>query len=157
MSGGNTPAAYISHRFKNVTEIRPGTYIFNDKNTVCAEAATYRDCAATVLTTVVSASVTGKVMVDAGSKTLSADPLLSGLKLGYGEVVNYPDAMIEDLSEEHGHLNVRKVRNPPKLGERLRIVPNHICTCINLHDRVYGCSGEDVVVQWEVKGRGEVQ
>ena len=157
VSGGNTPAAYISHRFKSVNEIRHGTYIFNDKNTVCAEAATYRDCAATVLTTVVSVSVAGKAMVDAGTKTLSADPLLSGLKLGYGEVLNYPEVTIEDLSEEHGHLNVRGVRTPPKLGERLRIVPNHICTCINLHDRVYGCSGEDVVVQWEVKGRGKVQ
>jgi D-serine deaminase-like pyridoxal phosphate-dependent protein len=52
---------------------------------------------------------------------------------------------------------VRGVRTAPKLGERVRIVPNHICTCINLHDRVYGCSGEDVVVQWEVKGRGKVQ
>jgi len=157
VSGGNTPAAYISHRFKNVNEIRPGTYIFNDRNTVCAEAATYRDCAATVLATVVSVSVAGKTMVDAGSKTLSADPLLSGPKHGYGEVLNYPGVVIEDLSEEHGHLNVRGVRTSPKLGERLRIVPNHICTCINLHDRVYGCSGEDVVVQWEVKGRGKVQ
>jgi D-serine deaminase-like pyridoxal phosphate-dependent protein len=157
VSGGNTPAAYISHRFRNVNEIRPGTYIFNDKNTVCAEAATNSDCAATVLATVVSVSVAGKAMIDAGSKTLSADPLLSGLRLGYGEVLNYPDVTLEDLSEEHGHLNLQRTSTSPKLGERLRIVPNHICTCINLHDRVYGCSGEDVIVQWEVQGRGKTQ
>jgi D-serine deaminase-like pyridoxal phosphate-dependent protein len=157
VSGGNTPAAYISHRFRNVNEIRPGTYIFNDKNTVGAEAATYSDCAATVLATVVSVSVAGKAMIDAGSKTLSADPLLSGLRFGYGEVLNYPDVTLEDLSEEHGHLNLQRTSTSPQLGERLRIVPNHICTCINLHDRVYGCSGEDVVVQWEVQGRGKTQ
>lgn len=157
VSGGNTPAAYISHRFKNVNEIRPGTYIFNDKNTVGAEAATYHDCAATVLATVVSVSVAGKVIIDAGSKTLSADLLLSGSKHGYGEIVDYPDVIFEDLSEEHGHLNVLAARTRPKLGERLRIVPNHICTCINLHDRIYGCSGEDVVEQWQVEGRGKVQ
>lgn len=157
VSGGNTPAAYISHRFKNVNEIRPGTYIFNDKNTVCAEAAAYRDCAATVLTTVVSLSVAGKAMVDAGSKTFSADTLLSGRKCGFGEVLGYPELVVEDLSEEHGHLSLRGARIAPNLGERLRIVPNHICTCINLHDRVYGCSGDDVVAEWEVKGRGKVQ
>ncbi len=157
VSGGNTPAASISHRFKHVNEIRPGTYIFNDKNTVCAEAATYHDCAATVLATVVSVSVAGKAMIDAGSKTLSADPLLSGFKLGYGEILDYPGVVIEDLSEEHGHLDLRTAPTSPKLGERVRIVPNHICTCINLHDRVYGCNGDEVVAPWEVKGRGKVQ
>lgn len=71
MSGGNTPAAFESHRFRGVTEIRPGTYVFNDRNTVDAEAASYADCAATVLTTVVSASTTGRAIIEAGSKALS--------------------------------------------------------------------------------------
>ena len=57
VSGGNTPAAFQSHRFHGVTEIRPGTYIFNDRNTVDAESATYADCAVTVLATVVSLSL----------------------------------------------------------------------------------------------------
>lgn len=155
VSGGNTPAAFLSNQFHGVTEIRPGTYVFNDCNTVEAEAAAYVDCAATVLATVVSTSVPSKAMVDAGSKTLSADALLSGDRKHFGYVLNYPEVELEDLSEEHGHLAFTGA--PPfKVGDLIRIVPNHICPCINLHDRVYAVSGEQVVDQWPVLARGRV-
>jgi D-serine deaminase-like pyridoxal phosphate-dependent protein len=157
VSGGNTPAAYEAHRFLGVTEIRPGTYIFNDKNTVCAESAAYSECAVTVLTRVVSRSVPGKAIVDAGSKTLSADLLLSGDRRGSGHVLEYDDVEVEDLSEEHGHLNLGRARRQPSLGEVIRIVPNHVCTCINLHDRVYGVRNGEAVQEWVVSGRGKVQ
>jgi D-serine deaminase-like pyridoxal phosphate-dependent protein len=157
VSGGNTPAAYESHRFVGVTEIRPGTYIFNDNNTVSAEAAMYSDCAFTVLTRVVSCSVSGKVIVDAGSKTLSADALLSGSRQGFGHVIGYDGLRVEELSEEHGHIRVSSSARPPRLGELLRIVPNHVCTCINLHGWAYGIRAEQVVEEWRVSGRGRVQ
>lgn len=157
VSGGNTPAAYQSHRFTGVTEIRPGTYIFNDKNTVCAEAAAYADCAVTVLTRVVSVSVSGKCIVDGGSKTLSADLLLSGNREGYGHVLRYDRTLVEDLSEEHGHLRLDPAAPQPHLGELLRIIPNHVCTCINLHEKVYGIRNDEVVNEWHVAGRGRVQ
>jgi D-serine deaminase-like pyridoxal phosphate-dependent protein len=157
LSGGNTPAAYQAHRFVGVTEIRPGTYIFNDKNTVCAEAATYADCALTVLTRVVSRSVSGKAIVDAGSKTLSADLLLSGNRQGYGHVMDHEGVVVEDLSEEHGHLDLARAARQPRLGDLIRIIPNHVCTCINLHDRVYGLRNEQIVNEWAVAGRGKVQ
>lgn len=155
VSGGNTPAAFESHRFHGVTEIRPGTYVFNDRNTVDAESVSLEDCAATVLTTVVSTSVRGRAIIDAGSKTLAADTLLSGAKNYYGYVREHPDYLIEDLSEEHGHIAV-----PPgaaiRLGDRLRVIPNHICPCINLHDHVYFVSGERVLDRVPVAGRGKV-
>jgi D-serine deaminase-like pyridoxal phosphate-dependent protein len=157
VSGGNTPAAYISHRFTGVTEIRPGTYIFNDKDTVCAESARYDDCAVSVLTRVVSRSVPGRAIVDAGSKTLSADLLLSGNRRGYGHISEYPGIVVDDLSEEHGHLDLAGVEHPPRLGQLVRIIPNHVCTCINLHDRVYGVEGDRVVSEWRVAARGAVQ
>jgi D-serine deaminase-like pyridoxal phosphate-dependent protein len=157
VSGGNTPAAYASHRFQGITEIRPGTYVFNDKDTVCAESAVYEDCALTVLTSVVSVSVRGKAMVDAGSKTLSADSLLSGDGRGFGQVLSHPEIPIEDLSEEHGHLDVTRASRAPKLGEKLRIVPNHVCTCVNLHDTIYGVRGDEVVCEWKVAARGRVR
>lgn len=155
VSGGNTPAAFESHRFHGVTEIRPGTYVFNDRNTVDAQAALYADCAATVLATVVSTSVPGKAMLDAGSKTLSADTLLSGGRKNFGYVLNQPELVLEDLSEEHGHL---AFSGPPslKVGDLVRIVPNHICPCINLHDRVFVISDDNVVDQWRVLARGHV-
>jgi D-serine deaminase-like pyridoxal phosphate-dependent protein len=156
VSGGNTPAAYQCHRLEGVTEIRPGTYIFNDRNTVGAEAATYSECAATVLTTVVSTSVSGKAMVDAGSKTLAADTLLSGDRAGYGFVPEDPGLVIEDLSEEHGHLDLRGATRAWRLGDRIRIIPNHICPCMNLQDWVYGVRATEVVEEWRVAGRGKL-
>ncbi len=155
VSGGNTPAAFESHRFHGVTEIRPGTYVFNDRNTVDSEAATYNDCAATVLTTVVSTSVAHRAIIDAGSKMLSGDSLLSGERRHYGYVQNRPDMILEDLSEEHGHLRLYEGAQA-RIGDRLRVIPNHICPCINLQDHVYLVSGEHVLKRWKVAARGKV-
>src|SRR6185437_3659647 len=104
VSGGNTPAAFESHRFHGITEIRPGTYVFNDRNTVDAESCSYSNCAATVLTTVVSTSVNHRAILDAGSKTLSADALHSGDGKHHGYIQGHPEYVLEHLSEEHGHL-----------------------------------------------------
>jgi D-serine deaminase-like pyridoxal phosphate-dependent protein len=155
VSGGNTPAAFESHRFHGVTEIRPGTYVFNDRNTVDAEAATFDDCAATVVTTVVSTSVQQRAIIDAGSKMFSGDQLLSGDRRHYGYVVGKPGLILEDLSEEHGHLFV-KGDERVRIGDRIRVVPNHVCPCINLQDRVYIVAGEQVLDEWDVAGRGRV-
>lgn len=154
-SGGNTPAAFESHRFHGITEIRPGTYIFNDRNTVEAEAATYQDCAAMVLATVVSTSVPGRAIIDAGSKTLSGDALHSGERRYFGYVYGHPELILERLSEEHGHLSVPG-NSPIRLGDRLKVVPNHVCTCINLQSDVFLVSGDQVVEKWAVAGRGKV-
>jgi D-serine deaminase-like pyridoxal phosphate-dependent protein len=155
VSGGNTPAAFQSHRFHGLTEIRPGTYIFNDRNTVDAESADYSNCAVTVFATVVSTSVPGKAVIDAGSKTLSADTLLSGEQKNFGYIQDRPELILHDLSEEHGHLIVPGDSHL-EVGDQLRIIPNHVCPCINLHDRVFIVSGEKVVDQWNVAARGKV-
>lgn len=156
ISGGNTPAAYASHQFAGVTEIRPGTYIFNDRNTVCGGAASWSDCAMTVLTTVVSTSVPGRAIIDAGSKTLSADLLLTGDQRGFGRIVECPDAVIDELSEEHGHVDVTGTGGKLKVGDRVRVIPNHVCVVMNLRDVVYGVDGDQVVAEWRVAARGRV-
>jgi D-serine deaminase-like pyridoxal phosphate-dependent protein len=155
VSGGNTPAAFASHRFHGLTEIRPGTYVFNDRNTVDAESAGFADCAVTVLVTVVSRSASQRAIIDAGSKTLSADMLLSGDRRGYGYVVEHPELILEALSEEHGHLSAPS-DSAISVGDRLRVIPNHVCPCINLHDRVYVTEGDKVVDEWQVAARGKV-
>ena len=155
VSGGNTPAAFQSHRFHGITEIRPGTYVFNDRNTVDAESASYSDCAATVLTTVVSTSVARRAIIDAGSKTLTSDALLSGERKHFGYVQDHPDIILEGLSEEHGHLVIPD-DSPIRIGDRLRVIPNHICPCINLQDEVFLISGDQVIDQWKVAARGMV-
>ena len=155
VSGGNTPVAFQSHRFHGITEIRPGTYVFNDRNTVDAESATYADCAATVLTTVVSTSVNARATIDAGSKTLAADALLSGERKYFGYIQGHPELLLEDLSEEHGHVVVPD-NSTVRVGDRFRVIPNHICPCINLHDHVFLVSGDQVIDQWKVAARGMV-
>jgi D-serine deaminase-like pyridoxal phosphate-dependent protein len=155
VSGGNTPAAFDSHRFHGVTEIRPGTYVFNDRNTVDAQAATYADCAATVLATVVSTSVPQRAIIDAGSKMFSGDQLLSGERKYFGWVQDRAGLILEDLSEEHGHLNLA-ANSSIQVGDRIRVVPNHICPSVNLQDKVYVVSGDQVVDEWTVAGRGKV-
>ena len=155
VSGGNTPAAYHSHRFHFVNEIRPGTYVFNDRNTVDGYAAQYKDCALSVLTTVVSASVAHRRILDAGSKTLSADHLLTGSQQNFGFVLDHPEVALVELSEEHGHLFVSG-ESSLDVGDRVRVIPNHVCPCVNLHDRVYLISGENVLEQWQVAARGRV-
>ncbi|HZC44461.1 MAG TPA: alanine racemase, partial [Acidobacteriaceae bacterium] len=155
VSGGNTPAAFESHRFHGVTEIRPGTYVFNDRNTVDAESATYADCAVTVLATVVSTSVRYRAIIDAGSKTLAADALLSGDRKYFGYVQNHPEFLLEDLSEEHGHIAIPE-DSLVAVGDRLRVVPNHVCPCMNLHDQVFVVREDQVVDQWKVAARGKV-
>lgn len=157
VSGGSTPLLYLSHRINAVNEIRPGTYIFNDRNTWLCGACEPDDCAATVLTTVVSTSVPGRVIVDGGSKTFSSDRCVVSDAPGFGYIDEQPDVIFEKMNEEHGYLDVRNAPVNWKVGDRVRILPNHICVAMNLHEQVYGISGDKVVEVWKVEGRGKLQ
>jgi D-serine deaminase-like pyridoxal phosphate-dependent protein len=157
VSGGSTPSAFISHQIPGVTEIRPGTYVYNDLNTFYQEACHLEDCAARVVSTVVSNAVAGRAMIDAGSKTLSSDPLGFGPKTGYGRVMEAPDAALFKLNEEHGHLDISRSSHRFRVGEVLTIIPNHVCTCVNMHDEVFLMRNEEVVGLWRVAARGKIR
>lgn len=157
VSGGSTPTARECHLFFGVNEIRPGMYIFNDRNMVGVGIAGVEDCALSVITTVVSTSVSGRAIVDGGSKTFSSDRYLAGDGKGFGIVKIDPDAELEQLSEEHGHLNITRSSRRYRVGERLAIIPNHVCSTVNMHNQIYGIRGEQVETMWEVAGRGKVR
>ncbi len=158
VSGGSTPALYHSHRVAAMNEIRPGTYIFNDRNTVASGACELADCAAFVLTTVVSTARPGQVIIDGGSKTFSSDRLAgAGDEAGYGLVLEDPRAVFVKMNEEHGFVDVRACTVGFRIGDRARVIPNHICTAVNLHETMYGIQGEKVVARWKVKARGKLQ
>jgi D-serine deaminase-like pyridoxal phosphate-dependent protein len=144
VSGGSTPTAFQSHHVRSQTEIRPGTYIYNDMNTARAGFCAIEDCAATIVCTVVSARVPGKVVIDAGTKTLTSDRNVKFPDSGHGHVVEHPDAVIVRLSEEHGELDVGKCDRTPKVGERVTVIPNHICPCVNLQNAVWLRKGGDL-------------
>ena len=137
ISGGSTPTTYQSHLITHQTEIRPGTYLYNDMNTVRPGFCAIDECAARIICTVVSDAVPGKVVIDAGTKTLTSDRNATHPDGGFGHVVEYPDATVFRLSEEHGELDVSKSDRHPRVGERVSVIPNHICPCVNLRDEVW--------------------
>jgi len=157
VSGGSTPTAYDAHHFRGVNEVRPGMYIFNDRNMEGIGVAGIEDCALSVIVTVVSNSVAGRAIVDGGSKTFSSDRYLAGDGRGFGLVKEDPEAELESLSEEHGHLNIRRSVHRYRIGERLTVIPNHACSTVNMHDEIYGVRGERVETVWSVAGRGKVR
>lgn len=137
VSGGSTPTAYQSHLVPTTTEIRPGTYIFNDRNSIDFGVAKIEDCAARIVATVVSNAVDDQVVLDAGSKTLTSDRNAVQPDSGYGFIIEYPNAIIKKLSEEHGQVDILNCIEKPELGERVTIIPNHICPCVNLQNTVW--------------------
>jgi D-serine deaminase-like pyridoxal phosphate-dependent protein len=156
VSGGSTPTALRSHLIRGLTEIRPGTYIFNDMNTAHGGYCSLDDCAARIACTVVSNAVPGQVVLDAGTKTLTSDRCGPAPDSGYGHVVEYPDAKITRLTEEHGQVDITACDRPPKLGEQVTVIPNHICPCVNLQDRVYWQEPGEPPTPLPVDARGRV-
>ncbi len=157
VSGGSTPSARLAHLIPGLTEIRPGTYVYNDLNTFYQGACRLEDCAARVVTTVVSTAVPGRAMIDAGSKTLSSDLLSSGPKTGHGYVVEAPDARLIKLNEEHGYLDITESAHRFRVGDVLTVIPNHVCTCVNMHDEVFLLRNQEVAGCWRVVARGKVR
>ena len=156
VSGGSTPLLFRSHEIEGLNEIRPGTYIFNDINTAVTGACALEDCAASILVTVVSRTGSERMIVDGGSKTFSSDRLVTG-EAGFGRLVDAPGAMFHKMNEEHGYVDLSRAQRLFEIGEKTRIVPNHICVAVNLHECVYGIRGETVEQVWKVEGRGKLQ
>lgn len=157
VSGGSTPTLFHSHELEGLTEIRPGTYVFNDVNTIRSGACRLEDCAAFLLTTVVSTAKAGQMIVDGGSKTFSSDRLSTGSEVTFGHVVEAPSARFHKMNEEHGYIDITHAERRFSIGDRVRIIPNHICVAVNLHEQVYGIRGEHVEEVWKVEGRGKLQ
>ncbi|MGH7602768.1 MAG: alanine racemase, partial [Gemmatimonadaceae bacterium] len=125
VSGGSTPGAAKTPLIPQTTEIRPGTYVFYDASSLEAKICNEADCALRVLTTVVSTSVPGQCVIDAGSKTLSSDQAHeSGT---YGHVIDHPWT-VRKLNEEHGYV---EIHGPARVGEKVWVVPAHVCPTVN--------------------------
>ncbi len=153
-SGGGTPGMWHAHETSGLTELRPGTYAYHDRATVAAGAGRLEDCALHVHVTVVSTPERGRAVIDAGSKALTSDTVAPSVGAGYGLVLEHPEAVITALSEEHGVLDVSACERPPRVGDRVRIVPNHVCPVSNLVDAVAVQRGGSLHGVWPVAARG---
>ncbi|MDX6593847.1 MAG: hypothetical protein QOJ13_3043 [Gaiellales bacterium] len=151
VSAGSTPTGMSTAGVDGVTEVRAGTYVFNDLMQLEWGVATEDDLALSILATVVSRRGE-RVTVDAGSKTLSGDFRLADdhgpvLARGVGR-----DIVIERMNEEHG---VGRSSEPLDVGDRVHLTPVHVCTCVNLSDAVAAVRGDTVEAIWPVAARGK--
>ncbi|MEQ8392447.1 MAG: D-TA family PLP-dependent enzyme [Thalassospira sp.] len=151
-SSGGTPDMWKAHEVPNATEHRIGTYIYNDRSLMGREVCGEDDCALRVLAEIVSLPAPGRAVIDAGSKVLTSD--LLGLE-GFGYVVGHPEVDVVGLSEEHGVLHFEADLTPFEIGERIEIIPNHVCVVSNMLDQVHLVRG-DTIKTVDVSARGKV-
>ena len=155
ISVGSTPAAAITPAVRGVTEMRPGTYVFRDTAGFRYGIFGPERCAARVVATVVSHAAPDRCIVDAGAKTLSLDK--GPGHPGHGYIVGHPGAVIHALSEEHGWVQIPDDDSGLAIGDRIEIIPNHICPAINLHDELVIVRDGFVVDTWPVTARGKIR
>ncbi len=157
VSGGSTPSWPHSHKITAMNEIRPGTYVFNDRNTINTGICGIEDCAAVMVVTVVSTARPGQILIDGGSKTFSSDRLNGDPGVSFGLVLEAPEAHFHKMNEEHGFVDVSQCQRSFRVGEKLRVLMNHVCVAMNLAERVYGHRGGTLEKDWAVEGRGKLQ
>ena len=157
VSVGSTPTARIVAGVAGVTEIRPGTYVFNDGQQMRLGVAQEDTCAARVLTTVVARPWQGRFVIDAGTKCFSSDGGDGPPFPGRGVVAGRPDLRLDFMNEEHGVGHSEPGGDLPEIGERLEVIPLHACSCVNLFDTAYGVRAGDVEREIRIDGRGKVR
>ncbi len=141
VSAGSTITAPYLKAADGITEIRPGTYIYNDLRTMGTYACTPDAIAATVLATVVSLEG-DRVTLDAGSKTLT---MSRDGGFGFGHLRDQPESRFTRLSEEHGVVNLPGAARHLAIGDRVEIMPIHVCVWMDLQPEVYGIRNGQVV------------
>lgn len=159
ISIGSTPSIKCERWADGVNQVRPGTYVFNDYNLVKLGLVTVKDCALTVLTTVISKPAPDRLIIDAGSKSLTVEKGIErdGFESGYGFIKSVEGAKLVSLSEEHGIIQLGEDASEIEIGDHLEIIPNHVCPVVNLFDQINVVKGGQVINKWEIKGRGKVR
>lgn len=151
VSVGSTPTVWYSSSYQEVTEIQPGTYVFNDYYLVDRGVVTIERCALHVLTTVMSRAAPDRGVIDAGSKAFQLD------MNKYPTVVGIDGVEVVKFSEEHGWLKITgEAQEKIKLGDKLEFIPYHVCTCVNQFDTIYITRNDKVEHEWQIKARGKM-
>lgn len=151
VSGGSTPTVWNSHEISGLTEIRSGTCIFYDLEDLHIGVATPDDMAYSVVTTIVSISVPGQAVIDAGSKALSKES--RGSDGVFAVLLDHPEVTVKALTEEHGILDLSESQWRPRVGEMVRVLPAHVCVSANLQDHLTVQNGSELG-EWAMEARG---
>jgi len=134
-----------------IDAVRPGAYVFGDMSqTSTTGVMTPEAVALHVLATVIDTPEPGLVLLDAGSKTFSSDRTAQNI---YG-TCQWGD--VTRVSEEHGFLTGPRVHEL-RVGQRITVMPAHVCTVVNLTDSVTIVRGDEIIDNWRVDARGKTQ
>lgn len=160
VSMGSSASARVAAMVPGVNQIRPGIFSFNDLGQIALGNATFETCAVRVLSTVVSRPTPDTAVIDAGSKSLSADLLPAKEHRdeypGHGLIIGKAGWIIERLSEEHGMLKWMCQGTPQdlKIGEQIQIIPNHVCTTFSSLNESVVISHGEVIDRWRTFAPG---
>jgi D-serine deaminase-like pyridoxal phosphate-dependent protein len=158
VSVGSTPTGRPAARVRGVTEIRPGTYVFNDAMQVHDGSAAPDECALVVAARVISRPARDVAVVDAGSKALTAERgPYSSKGDSHGVLRGYPDCQIDRLWEEHGRVQLTEEARRLRVGDMVEIIPAHVCPAVNLARRLVCVRQGRVETTWDVAARAAVQ
>ncbi len=153
ISVGSTPTVRTSLTIKGITEVRPGAYVFNDYYEMRLGISSEFDCAFTILATVISVPSDDRAIIDAGTKSYTSDKAQAfGV---YGIVKGMPDVKLIRAYEEHGVLSIPKGKL--KVGDKVEIIPNHVCPVVNLYDELIGLRKGKIETVWKVSARGKLR
>lgn len=157
VSGGSTRHALEAHLIPELTEYRIGEYPTGGEGHLRAGRHTVEQCALRVHATVISKPTADRVILDAGSKTMSASVFQAPHGPSMGYIVEYPEARFYNSSEEHGHIDVSACAKKPEIGERVQVLPVHPCPCVNEHDEMVAVRKGKVEAVWPIYARGKIR
>jgi D-serine deaminase-like pyridoxal phosphate-dependent protein len=151
VSAGSTPTALGSARGA-VTEERPGTYVFGDRQQVALRSIEPDAVAVAVAARVTSVNPAGRrFVIDAGAKTLTKD--VPAYLTGHAAIPEL-GAVVARVSDYHGVVEVPAGGVLPDVGSVVLAVPNHICPVVDLFEDLTVVRGGAIVDRWPVDARG---
>ncbi len=158
VSVGATPSVMAGAYVEGITEFRIGTYIFFDLGQANA-IDDFSKCSATVLTTIISKPNEERVVLDAGAKGLVAQNRDIGICStgGFGYVKGSDNVVLDGLFDEHGLINNKDFSNIINIGDKIEVIPSHICPTVNLYDKVYLISEDKIMDTIKIEARGKSQ
>ncbi|UUM10868.1 alanine racemase [Clostridiaceae bacterium HFYG-1003] len=159
VSIGSTPSLLQDFPIlEGVTEIRPGTYALMDASMASVHGSLDM-CAATVLATVISRPTSERVILDVGAKGITMQTRRVGITAveGMGIIKQFPDVHIFDVFDEHAIIYSKKFRDAVRVGDKVEIIPVHVCPMMNLHEEAYMVSNGEVVEVCPIAGRGRLR
>lgn len=158
ISIGSTPS--LMHDFpilEGITEIRPGTYVLMDASQASAYGS-FKRCAMSVLSTVISRPTNERVILDVGAKGITMQSRDKGIcaVAGMGVIKGFDDVHIFDVFDEHAIIYNKKFKDAVKVGDKVEIIPMHVCPVMNLHKYAFLVSKGEVVDKLKIAAKGKL-